>query len=149
MIDPFYLADRTIQVGFNITLAIHHNTLAKSIIVNKPYFPELGIDFRFFNRILKDMTCTYARLNIGYIYQYRTVFSARFDKQDENNQVLDEIEIYINLKINQKLTKSDFVRIHIKSSARNQVQKQEAKCSGCRLDKIISMTIYFFKKLMK
>ena len=30
-------------------------------------------------------------------YKYQTVFSARFDKQDEDDQVLDEIEFYNNL----------------------------------------------------
>ena len=30
---------------------------------------------------------------------YKTAFSARFDKQDENDQVLNEVELFINLKI--------------------------------------------------
>ena len=91
------------------------------------------------------MTSIYARLNIRFKHQYQTSFSARFDKQDENNQVLDDIEIYINLNINQNLTESDFVRFHIKSSLGNQVQKQESKYSGCRFDKIISRIFYFLK----
>ena len=36
--------------------------------------------------------------------KYQTVFSARFDKQDEDNQVLDETILFINLKINHNLT---------------------------------------------
>ena len=32
-------------------------------------------------------------------FKYQTVFSARFDKQDEDNQVLDETELFINFLI--------------------------------------------------
>ena len=32
-----------------------------------------------------------------YVLNSETVYSARFDKQDEDNQVLDETELFINL----------------------------------------------------
>ena len=45
----------------------------------------------------------YARLINQYEFTYQTVFSARFDKQDEYDQVLDETEFFINLNINHNL----------------------------------------------
>ena len=71
--------------------------------------------------------------------------SARFDKQDEDNQVLDETEIFINLNINHNLTETDIDNIDIKSPIEHQIQQQEMKDSGWRFDKIFSMTIYFYK----
>ena len=43
------------------------------------------------------MTMTYARLTIQYTKKYQTVFSVRFDKQDEDDRVLDETDFHINL----------------------------------------------------
>ena len=39
---------------------------------------------------MKELSVIYARLINQYIFKYQTVFSARFDEQDEDNQVLDE-----------------------------------------------------------
>ena len=39
----------------------------------------------------------YARIINQYSFSYQTVFSGTFDKQDEDNQVLDEIEFSFNL----------------------------------------------------
>ena len=47
------------------------------------------------------MAIIYARLINHYKLKYQTVFSARFDEQDQNNQVLDETELFIILNINQ------------------------------------------------
>ena len=43
------------------------------------------------------------------------MFSARFDKEDEDDQVLDENELYEKLNVNQNLTASDFDIITVKS----------------------------------
>ena len=86
-----------------------------------------------------------ARILIQYIFQYQTIFSARFDKQDEDNQVLDEAELFINLKINHNLTQTDFDSMDVKSPLEHQIQQQEMKNSGWRFDKINSMTVSFFK----
>ena len=51
--------------------------------------------------MLKEMATVYARLTNQYKFKYQTVISARFDKQDEDNQVLDETEFFIELNINQ------------------------------------------------
>ena len=73
------------------------------------------------------------------------MFSAKFDKQGEDNHVLDETELYINLNINRNLTESDFDKFGIKSPLENQKQQQEMKYSGWRFDKITSMTVLFYK----
>ena len=71
--------------------------------------------------------------------------SARFYKQDEDKQVLDETELLINLNINHNLTESDLDKIDIKSPFEHQIQQQEMKDSGWRFDKINSMILYFYK----
>ena len=40
-------------------------------------------------------------------YKNRTVSSDRFDKQDEDHQILDGTELFITLQDNQKLKRSD------------------------------------------
>ena len=52
-----------------------------------------------------ELSVLYARLKNQYKFKYQTVFSARFDKQDEDGQVLDETEFFINLKINHNCTR--------------------------------------------
>ena len=73
------------------------------------------------------------------------MFSARFDKQDENNQVLDKTELFVILNINHNLTESDFDKIGVRSPLKHQIQGQEMEDSGWRFDNINSMTIYFCK----
>ena len=91
------------------------------------------------------MSVIYARLINQFKFRYRTVFSARFDKQNEDNQILDEIELFINLNINHNLTQTDLDNINVVSSLEHQIQQQEMKDSGWRFVKINSMTIYFYK----
>ena len=78
-------------------------------------------------------------------FKYQTVFSARFDKQDEDGQLFDETELFINLNINHNLTQTDFNNIDVVSPLEHQKQQQKMKDSGWRFDKINSMTIYFYK----
>ena len=94
---------------------------------------------------MKQLSVIYARLLNQYKFKYQTVFSARFDKQDEDNQVLDEIELFINLCINHNLTETDIINIDVKSPLEQQIQQQEMNDSGWRFDKINSMTVYFYK----
>ena len=94
---------------------------------------------------MKDLSVIYARLLNQNKFKYQTVFSARFDKQDENDQVLDETELYINLNINHNLTQSDLDNIDVKFPLEFQVQQEEMKNSGWGFDKINSMTIYFYQ----
>ena len=145
MINPYYFTDRNLQVGFKINLDSHHINHDNSKLTIIPYHPEFGIEFRYINKIMKELSVIYARLINQYKFKYQTVFSARFDKQDEDNQVLDETELFINLNINHNLTQSDLDKINIISPLEFQIQQQEMKDSGWRFDKINFMTIYFYK----
>ena len=94
---------------------------------------------------MKELAVIYARLINQYKFRYQTVFSARFDKQNEDGHLLDETELFINLNINQNLTQTDINNIDVVSPLEHQKQQQEMKDSGSRFDKINSMTIYFYK----
>ena len=65
-----------------------------------------------------------------FIFIYQTVFSARFDEQDEDDQVLDEIEVYNTLNKNQNLTQSDIDNIDVGSPIEQQIQNEESKDKG-------------------
>ena len=52
------------------------------------------------------MATTYANTLIDYGFIYQTLFSAKIDKQDEDGQMLDELELYKNLNNSQNLVKS-------------------------------------------
>ena len=145
MINPYYFTDRVLQVGFNITLESHHNNHAISILILKPNYPEFGIEVRYINKKMKELSVIYARLINHFKFKYQTAVPARFDKQDEDNQVLDESELFINLNINHNLTENDLDKIDVRSPLEHQIQLQEMKDSGWRFDKIISMIVYFYK----
>ena len=145
MINPYYFTDRALQIGFKINLDSHNLHHANSKLTIIPNYPEFGIEVRYINKILKELAVIYARLINQYKFKCQTVFSARFDKQDEEDQLLDEIELFINLNMNYNITQSDIDNIDIKSPLEHQIQKQEMKDSGWRFDKINSMTIYFYE----
>ena len=94
---------------------------------------------------MKALSVIYARLMNQYNFRYQTVFSARFDEQDEDNQVLDGTKYFINLNYNHNLTESHLDNIDVMSPLQHQIQQQEMINSGWRFDKINSMTIYFYK----
>ena len=54
MINPYYFTDRALQVGFNLTLEIHHFDHANSELTMKPNYPEFGIEVRYINKILRE-----------------------------------------------------------------------------------------------
>ena len=85
MINPYYLKDRALRVGFNITLESHLINHANSKLTIIPNYPEFGIEVRCINKIMKELSVIYARLINQYKFKYQTVFSARFDKQNEDN----------------------------------------------------------------
>ena len=133
------------KVGFKTNLDSHHINHANSKLTIKPTFPELVIGTRYTNKILKEMSINYGRLINEYKFKNQTVFSARFDKQDENNQLLDETELFIVLNINHNLTETDINNIDVKSPLEHQIQQQEMKESAWRFDRISSMPVYFYK----
>ena len=132
-------------MGFKNDLDSHHNIYANSKLTITPNFPEIGIEIRYINKIIKELSGIYARLLNQYKFRYRTVFSARFDKQDEENQVLDETELHENLNFNHNLTESDLDKIDVKSPLEHQIQQQKMKDSGWQFDRINSLTVYFYK----
>ena len=145
MINPYYFTDRALQIGFKINLDSHNLHHANSKLTIIPNYPEFGIEVRYINKILKELAVIYARLTNQNKFKYQSVFSARFDKQDEDGQLLDEIELFINLNMNYNITQSDIDNIDIRSPLEHQIQKQEMKDSGWRFDKINSMTVYFYE----
>ena len=86
-----------------------------------------------------------ARLLSQYILEYQTGFFARFDKPDEDNQLLHETELSINLNVNHNLTETDHDNTDSKSPLDHQIQQQEMKDSGGQFDKNNSVTIYFYQ----
>ena len=105
--NPYFFTDRALQVGFNITLDSHHinHVHSKTTLISN--FPEFGNELRYKNIILREMADIYARLINQYKFKHQAVVSARFDKQDEDNQALDETELFINWNINRNLTETD------------------------------------------
>ena len=59
--------------------------------------------------------------------------------------MLDETELYTNLKNNHNLTQTDIKNIDNESPLEHQFQNQETSECGWRFDKYTSMTIYFYK----
>ena len=55
------------------------------------------------------------------------MFSARFDLQDEGDRVLDETDLYINLKLIRNLTESEVDNFDVGHQLEQQVQNQESK----------------------
>ena len=145
MLNPYYFTNRALKMGFEINLDSHHINHANSKLTILPNYSGFGIETIYINKILKEMATIYARLTNQYKFRYQTVFSARFDKQDEDDQVLDDTELFIILIINDNLTQIDIDNIDVKSPLEYQIQLQEMKDSGLRLDKINSRTIYFYK----
>ena len=71
------------------------------------------------------MATIYAKLISQFKFKYQCSFLARFDKQDEDGELLDEIELFINLKMNHNLTESDLKKINIQWDLERQIQQQE------------------------
>ena len=91
------------------------------------------------------MSVIYARLINQYKFKYHTLFSASFYKINEEDQRYNEIELYINLKINRNSTESDIGNIDVKSQLEHQIQLQQTKESGWIFEKINSMKISIYK----
>ena len=93
--------------------------------------------------ILKQLSTTFARLKDRYNFNYQTLFSATFAKQDEVDHVINEFHLQKMMKINQVLTQSDIDNFDIGSQLERQIANQEMNDSDWRPDKSISITIYF------
>ena len=82
MINPYYFTDRNLKVAYKINLDSHnlHHTSSKRTIT--PTFPKFGIEFRFINKIMKELAANYARL----INQYNSNIKRCF-QQDSINKM--------------------------------------------------------------
>ena len=145
MINPYYFIDRNLKNGFKINLESHNMSHANSILTITCKYPEIGIEFRYINKIVKELSVIYARLINQYKFKYHTLFSANFYKINEYDFRDNEIELYISLKINHNLTESDIDNIDVRSQLEHQIQIQETKESGWIFDKINSMKISFYE----
>ena len=145
MLNPYFFTDRALGVGFKITLDSHHINRTNSKLTITPNYPEFGIEICYINKIMKELAMIYAKLLNHYKFRYQTVFSARDDKQNEDGQLLDETELYINLNNNHKITETHINNVNVVSPLEYQIQQQEMKDSVSRFDKKNSMTMYFYK----
>ena len=81
------------KIGSKINLESHNINHAISILINIPNFPEIGIEFRYISKIIKEFSGIYARIVNQYKFKHHTFFSASFYKINED-QRNNEIEIY-------------------------------------------------------
>ena len=140
---PQYFMNRVIEAGFNINLDSHHigqMNFKKSIIPK-----NIGIEKVQVNNIINEMPHIYAKILNQFNFKYQTLLSSTFDKQDEDNRVLEEFELYINLKINRNITESDIDKNDVGSQLEQQIENQESKNSCRTFDRTNSVTIYFNK----
>ena len=145
MINPYCFIDEKSKIGFKIILESHNISHANYLLKNIPNFPDAGIETRYGNKILKQVATIYARLINQYKFKYHILFSASFFKINEEDQRSDEIDLFNNLKINNKLTESDIDIIDNKSQLEHQIQIQETKESGWIFERIIALKIRFYK----
>ena len=146
MLNPYYFKDKDFYNFLKINLDSHHiNHLNSKITISSSSTYHDNIPKDLINRLVKEMATIYAKLISQFKFKYQCTFLAYFDKQDEDGMLLDEVELFINLKMNHILTESDLKKINVKLDLENQIQQQEMKDSGWRFVKIISLTIYFYK----
>ena len=62
MINSYCFIDENLKTGFKINLEFHNINHANSILTITPKFPEFGIEFRYFTKIIKELSIIYARL---------------------------------------------------------------------------------------
>ena len=145
MINSYYFIDENLKIGFQINLKSHNINHANSLLNIEPNFLDIGIETRYNNKILKEMSTIYTRLINQYKFKYHILFSASFYKINEEDQRSDEIELFNILNINNNLTETDINNIDVKSQLEHQIQVQETKESGWVFDKNNSRKIGFYK----
>ena len=79
MIILYYFTDKNLKEAFKINLDCHHVNHANSKLTIKPNYPEFGIEVRYVNRNIKELSVIYSRLSNQYKFKFQKVFSARFD----------------------------------------------------------------------
>ena len=145
MINPYYFIDENLKIGFKANLESHKISHVNSILTITPNFQEFGIEFRYINKFIKELSVIYARLLNQYQFKNHTLFSAGFYEFNEEDQRSNEIQVHINLNINHNLTESDIDNIDVRAQLEHQNQNQELKESGWIFDKNNSMKLSFHK----
>ena len=116
-----YFTDRALKVRYKMRLDSHQNNHTNSKITIQPMYTEKRMKTRYVNKILKEM----AIFLLDYLnqckFKYQTVFSASFDKQDEDGQMVDEIQININLNNIQNSTDSDNKNVNVRFQLDHQI----------------------------
>ena len=56
MLNPYYLTDRNLRVGFKVNLDSHHINHANSKLTITSNYPEFGIEVRYINKIMKELS---------------------------------------------------------------------------------------------
>ena len=62
MINPYYFTDRNLRVRLKNNLDSHHNNHANSKLTIIPIYREFGIEVRYINKKMKEISVIYARL---------------------------------------------------------------------------------------
>ena len=62
MLNPYYFTNRALQVGFKNNLDSHHINHTNSELTIILNYPEFGIEVRYINKIMKELSIIYARL---------------------------------------------------------------------------------------
>ena len=107
MSNPYYFTNRNFKIGIKNKLDSHHNNHANSKLPFTPNFPEFGIEARYIIKIRKKLSVIHPSLLNQFKSISQTVLLTRFDKQDEDNQVLNETDVIFNLDVIYNLTESD------------------------------------------
>ena len=81
----------------NITPESHHINHANSKTIIRQNSPEFGIEFQYNNKFFEKMATIYDKLSNQCKVKYQTVFLSRFDEQNEDGQMIDQIEFFVNL----------------------------------------------------
>ena len=53
MLNPYFFTDRNLRVGFKTNLDSHHVNHASSKLTITPIYPQIGIEVRYTNKIMK------------------------------------------------------------------------------------------------
>ena len=70
-------------MGFKVNLDIHQFIQANSKLFIARNYTDFGNGVRYINKIIKEISVIYDRSINQYKFKSQTVFSAKFDKQDE------------------------------------------------------------------
>ena len=62
MINSYYFTDRNLKEGVKINLDSHQYSHANSKLTITPYYPEFGIEVRYFNKIIENLSVIYSRI---------------------------------------------------------------------------------------